>query len=206
MHWKKSAGREYLFRSVDREGNGRSLGPRSPKTEYILSEFQQYKAEAKDRLAGLKQRMVEQARFCKAARIGRVPRVAAAVLRLLEQRGLLGSNILIAGTHCLFAYEARAEVFLDRPLITTMDIDLLWDTRPRLKLVGDEKILAEGLIGILRKADRTFEPIRKEYQRSFFGGVDAKEQVDTVLQGSPETFERHLGPGKPVVNGCFHAD
>ncbi|WP_419656511.1 hypothetical protein [Desulfosarcina variabilis] len=46
MHWKKSAGREYLFRSVDREGNGRSLGPRSPKTEYILSEFQQHKAEA----------------------------------------------------------------------------------------------------------------------------------------------------------------
>lgn len=166
MHWKKSAGREYLFRSVDREGNGKSLGPRSPETERVLSEFQRHKAEIKDRLTGLRQRMAEQARFCKAVRIGRVPQVAAAVLRLLEQRGLLGRNVLIAGTHCLFAYEARAGVFLDRPLMTTTDIDLLWDTRPRLKLVGDDKVRADGLIGILKKADRTFEPVRKRAFRA----------------------------------------
>ncbi len=33
MHWKKSKGREYLFRTLDRYGYGKSLGPRSPETE-----------------------------------------------------------------------------------------------------------------------------------------------------------------------------
>ncbi|MDM8551190.1 hypothetical protein QUF72_13985 [Desulfobacterales bacterium HSG2] len=43
MHWKKSKGREYLFRSHDRFGNGRSLGPRSPETEKIIDEFRKGK-------------------------------------------------------------------------------------------------------------------------------------------------------------------
>ncbi|MGB2930484.1 MAG: hypothetical protein WBB70_16455 [Desulfobacterales bacterium] len=36
MHWKKAKDREYLFRSHDRYGYGKSLGPRSPETEKIL--------------------------------------------------------------------------------------------------------------------------------------------------------------------------
>jgi hypothetical protein len=102
--------------------------------------------------------MAEQARFCKAVRIGRVPQTAAAVPRLLDQRGLLGTNALIAGTHCLFAYEASAGVFIDRPLMATTDICLLRDTRPRLKLMGDHKVRADGLIGILKKADLRMLP------------------------------------------------
>ena len=39
MHWKKAKGREYLFRSRDRYGNGKSMGLRSPETEKILTEF-----------------------------------------------------------------------------------------------------------------------------------------------------------------------
>ena len=35
MHWKKSKGRQDLFRSKDRYGYGKSLGPRSPATEQI---------------------------------------------------------------------------------------------------------------------------------------------------------------------------
>ena len=40
MHWKKSKSREYLFRSRDRFGYGKSLGPRSPETEKILTAIQ----------------------------------------------------------------------------------------------------------------------------------------------------------------------
>ena len=36
MHWKKSKGREYLFRSTDRKGNGKSLGPRNKENEAAL--------------------------------------------------------------------------------------------------------------------------------------------------------------------------
>ena len=37
MHWKKAKGREYLFKTVDRYGNGKSLGVRSKETEKILN-------------------------------------------------------------------------------------------------------------------------------------------------------------------------
>jgi len=48
MHWKKSKGREYLFRSRDRFGYGKSLGLRSPETEKILAQFQQGKQRDHD--------------------------------------------------------------------------------------------------------------------------------------------------------------
>ena len=51
MHWKKAKGREYLFKTRDRYGNGKSLGPRSSKTEKILAEFRRGKQEMKERLA-----------------------------------------------------------------------------------------------------------------------------------------------------------
>jgi len=39
MHWKKSKGKDDLFRSTDRFGYGKSLGPRSSETEKTLREF-----------------------------------------------------------------------------------------------------------------------------------------------------------------------
>lgn len=159
MHWKKSKGREYLFRSLDRFGNGKSLGPRSPETEKIIDEFRKGKQENRERLAALRDRIAEQSRFCKAARIHRVYRLVCAILRLLDQKNMLGKNVIIAGTHAIFGYEAAAGVFLDAPILTTGDLDILWDVRTRLKLMG--MIRKEGLLGILRKADRSFEVLHK---------------------------------------------
>jgi hypothetical protein len=156
MHWKKAKGREYLFRSRDRFGYGKSLGPRSPETEKILQEFRKNKQGAKERLESLKDRLKEQARFCKAAMIQRVPRVAAETLRYLDRQKLLGRNVLIVGTNALYAYEAAAGAYVDTSITATGDPDILWDIRSRLTLVaeGIDKI---GLLDILRKADRSFE-------------------------------------------------
>ncbi len=161
MHWKKSKGREYLFRSLDRLGNGKSLGPRSPETEKIIDEFRKGKQKIRQRLATLRERIAEQARFCKAARIHRVPRLVGAILRLLDQEHKLGKNIIIAGTHAIFGYEVVAGVFLDAPILATGDLDILWDTRTRLKLAGDRTLRNQGLLGILKKADRSFAPLHK---------------------------------------------
>ena len=54
MHWKKSKGKDYLFRSCDRFGYGKSLGARSSETERQLREFRQTKSELKDELSELK--------------------------------------------------------------------------------------------------------------------------------------------------------
>ena len=158
MHWKKAKGRQYLFKTRDRYGYGKSLGPRSTETEKILADFRKAKKEAKDRLANLKQRLNEQSRFCKAAMIQRVPRIVTGVLRVLEQRNLLGQNILVIGTNAMYAYEAAAGVFLDRPLTATRDMDILWDVRPKLTLFAEAETDPIDLIDLLRKADKSFEP------------------------------------------------
>ena len=158
MHWKKAKGRQYLFRTRDRYGNGKSLGPRSPETEKILADFRRSKQQAKERLASIRTRLKEQARFCKAALIQRVPRVVTSILRLLEQHRLLGRDILVVGTNSLYAFEAAGGVFFDNPIMATSDMDLLWDLRGRLSLVSDTDSDRVGIMDILRKVDRSFEP------------------------------------------------
>ncbi|MGD9366531.1 MAG: nucleotidyltransferase domain-containing protein [Desulfobacteraceae bacterium] len=166
MHWKKAKGRAYLFRSMDRYGYGKSLGPRSKETEAIYDEFHNKKKQINERLKQLKDRLKEQARFCKAARIARVPAVVAAILRLLEQHQLLGHNLQIIGTNALYAYEAAAGIFLDSGILATRDMDVLWDIRPRLKLFSTDNIDDKGLIHILKKADRSFDLMGKQSFRA----------------------------------------
>jgi len=157
MHWKKAKGKEYLFKSRDRYGYGESLGPRSSQTEKILADFRSAKTRAKEQLASLKERLKEQARFCKAAMIQRVPRIVTRILVLLDQQNLLGRHVVVAGTNAMYAYEAAAGVFLDPPLMATMDMDILWDVRSGITLAGSDGMDRTGLIDILRKADRSFE-------------------------------------------------
>mgnify|MGYP001816748273 CR=1 FL=1 len=79
MHWKKAKGKQYLFRSLDRYGYGKSLGARSEETEKIYQDFHSKKKQIADRLKALKEKLKEQARFCRAARIARVPRIVTAI-------------------------------------------------------------------------------------------------------------------------------
>lgn len=159
MHWKKAKGKEYLFKSMDRFGNGRSLGPRSPTTEEIFSSFQAGKQKANDRLRHLKQRLNDQARYVKAARIQRVPATLARILRVLDRENLLGKQIKVIGTNALYAYESLAGVFFKRSMTATQDADILWDIRPKLTLVTDQANNRLGFLNLIQKADNSFEPL-----------------------------------------------
>jgi len=117
MHWKKSKGKEYLFKTVDRNGNGKSLGPRSNETENILSQFQKGKQSAKTNLESLKIRLTEQSRFCKAAKINHVPKIVTQILRILSQKKLLGKSLMVVGTNAMYAYEMAAGVYFDFSII-----------------------------------------------------------------------------------------
>lgn len=68
--------------------------------------------------------------------LGRVPTTAARILRDLDERDLLGHQLFVVGTNALFAYEARAGVRFAAELIATGDVDLPFDYRRRLSLVG----------------------------------------------------------------------
>ena len=56
MHWKTIAGKEYLYKTLDRKGNAKSLGVRSDASEAIARQFNEHKALAKARLASLTQK------------------------------------------------------------------------------------------------------------------------------------------------------
>ena len=186
MHWKKAKGRDYLFRSRDRFGYGKSLGTRSPETELTYREFHENKKNLQQNLQELRGRLKEQARFCKAARIARVPRIVGSILRLLDTQKLLGTNLQVVGTNALYAYEAAAGIFFDSGLMATQDMDLLWDVRFRPQLHEDQKIGGKGLFSILQQADPSFELVRKRG----FRAVNRKGYMVDLLK--PEPKPAHL--------------
>jgi hypothetical protein len=150
MHWKKIRGREYLYRYRDRYGHGESLGPRSEHTERLFADFSRERREVAARLQRAQSQLREQARFCRAALIHRVPTVVARILRRLEQDDL-GRNLLVLGAAAIHAYEFAAGVFLE-----SSGPDLLAEARRRLTLAGNGKMAAEHLARLLRQVDRSF--------------------------------------------------
>jgi hypothetical protein len=169
MRWKTIRGKEYLFKDRDRRGNGKSLGPRSEETEAVLSSFQAGRAGAQERLRLVNEKIQEQARLNKALRLNRVPNVIARVLRELDNAGLR-EDFTVIGTQALYAYEAAAGVHFILELLASGDVDLLYDARKKLTVVSD-KLDGHGLLGLLKKADRTFECIRENGYRAANAGL-----------------------------------
>jgi hypothetical protein len=168
LYWKTVAGCDYLVRTTGPHRGNRSLGPRSPKTEEAFREFTETKRDLNARIRSINQEVARQAKFCVAAGVNRVPRLAADIVRSLDASGLLGSHLIILGSHALYAYEMAAGVQLKAGLLQTEDLDTLLNTKTEMELAGS--IRSAGLLGILQRVDRTFKPQRK---RSF-RAVNAK--------------------------------
>ncbi|WP_051690571.1 MULTISPECIES: GSU2403 family nucleotidyltransferase fold protein [Acidithiobacillus] len=185
MSWQKVGDKEYLVRS---EGNSikKSLGPRSPETEQVLSDFAQKKHAIEERLSGLKDRLNRQSAICRAMNLGRVSRLTGDILRALANAGLGHKTTMIIGTNALYAYESMAGVHFDSDLLATNDLDVLWDARSKLKLAA--QVPGEGLIAILKKVDKSFEVMRSAKFRAVNKNgfmVDLlREHVD--MRTSPE--------------------
>jgi hypothetical protein len=154
MLWKSAAGKEYLFKLAGRRGYGRSMGLRSPETEKVHADFHAGKAREKERTQALRARMDEQVRFNRAALIGRVPVLVVRLLEKLRQSGFGTHNLVVIGTNALYAYESMAGIFFEAAITATSDIDLLWDTRSRLKLVSQDP---PSLLKLLQAIDSSFE-------------------------------------------------
>lgn len=176
MRWKTVRSTEYLFRDRDRNGNGKSLGPRSAETEALLAAFTAGRDVAKERLRLITEKIEEQARLNKALRINRVPRVVARVLRELDRAGL-HDGFTVIGTQALHAYEAAAGTHFLLELLATGDVDLLYDARQKMTVVS-EKLDGNGLLGLLKKADKTFECVRENGYRAANAG---QFMVDLVI-------------------------
>lgn len=180
LRWKTIHGRRRLFRQRDREGNGSIVKAEGGDAERLLGEFQEGKARAKARFATMTARVDEQARLNRALRVSRAPEVVARICRALDAEGL-GKDFVVIGTNAMFAYEAAAGVAFLTELLASGDIDLLYDARKKLTLVS-RKLGGEGLNGLLRKADRSFQPLRKRHFRAV---NDDGFMVDLVVPRRP---------------------
>lgn len=185
VFWKTVRGHEYLIKSNKAQGTYKSLGPRSPETERLLESFASGKEAARERLQQMAASVDEIIGMARGVRINRVPAIVGATLRELDDQGLLGKNIMVIGTNALYAYESAVGVRFDAGLMATGDMDLLWDSRSKLKIVSlkgqRHSIEGVGVLSALRKVDKTFEPVEK----SGFRAVNSSGFYVDLLKATP---------------------
>jgi hypothetical protein len=153
MGFEARDGKDYLYRRVG--GAGKSLGPRSEQTEEQLARFKDGREENRARLQRLQDSLDKQAAILRGLRDGRLPVVAARILRELRLHSRQ-SRIRVVGTNALYAYEALAGVRFEVGATATSDTDLLHDDRNRLRLLTDERRLI-GLAEMIKsRIDASF--------------------------------------------------
>ena len=155
MRWKFVSNKEYLIRLMNARGDGRSLGVRNSETEEIYRQFMAGKELNQEKYLGLGEKIKTQKRLNRALRLGRMPSVIGDILIALDQVQAL-SDFRVVGTHALFAYEALAAVEFKIELLASGDVDLLYDNRRSLSIVA-KKMDNQGLLGLLKKVDKSFE-------------------------------------------------
>lgn len=167
MVWAEANGTEYLVRSYYDDENRRrqkSLGIRSEAGERLRAKFEVERREAISNRKALDVALDRQAAINQALGLGRVPPIAASILRLLDRRGWLGAGIRVAGTNALYAYEAACAVHFDPEILSTSDIDFLMDARQKLFLIGDSDFAPPNLIDLLKTVDGTFKRSGRMYR------------------------------------------
>ena len=178
MKWiVRGEGRQYLFRQRNSRGDGKSLEPRSEQTEQVFRRFHARKAELRERRDSLLAEIKRQSAFCRAVGVNRVPAISARIARAIE-----GAHLQVVGTHALYAYETLAGVRFRSNLLTTLGLDLLWDAGRQLTLAQDPARPGEGLMALLKKADKTFERLDGSPCRA----VNAKGFMVDLITPAPE--------------------
>jgi len=192
MRWKHVSGKDYLLRLTSASGNSKSLGARSLETEQIYEQFQAGKALTEEKYQNLKHRLESQRKLNRAVRLGRLPTIIGEILLALDKSQAL-SELRVVGTHAIFAYESMAAVELKMELLASGDIDLLFDVRKQISLIA-KKLDGEGLLGLLKKVDKTFETSSEQGFRAINKDgfmVDLIGQDKGMLAPKPEIIAKN---------------
>ena len=112
---------------------------------------------------------------------------------MLDKAGLLGAQLIVLGSHSLYAYEGAAGVQLKEGLLQTEDLDTLLDTGTGLKLA--EEARTKGFLGLLRSVDKTFS-ISED---ASFRAVNVKGFMVDLLRPPVEGNLPSIGLGKDLV-------
>jgi len=115
--------------------------------------------------------------------------VVGRILREIDRAGLLDS-FTVLGTQALYGYEAAGGVQFLLELLASGDVDLLYAPRKGVTL-ATRRLEGEGLLGLLKKADRSFECVRKRGFRAANAGqfmVDLIVAPRSMRDSQPITF------------------
>jgi hypothetical protein len=182
MKWRPRGEKEYLYRV--RGGTETSLGVRSPETEQLKANYVAARNRLRARLSRLDKRLHEMARVNRALRLNRVPRPAAAMLRKLDDEGLIGRQLIVVGTNALFAYEARIGMQPGSDLLATREVDVLYDARRTLRFLSEE-VKRDGIMGLLKSVDPSFhrskEPYRVANDDGYLVDLNCPEDKDLIV-------------------------
>lgn len=194
LDWEERNGRRYLYRR--KGGTVKSFGLFGPETERARSAFQKGKEENAERLRVLSGEMDRQAAVLRAIGAGRIPVMAARILRTFAtQRDRPPARVI--GTNALYAFEAMAGVRFDSASTATGDIDFLIDDRNRMKLVTEEQEPI-GLMSMIQKqVDRTF---KSRGPRDFRLTNDKGYMVEFV-RPEPRPIYRKMPGAEPLTEG-----
>lgn len=146
---KEIKGHAYLYELVDRDGNGKSLGPFDSGAERKLADYQQQKAALKERRQGTLETLDATTRMYRALRLPLIDSPAGDILRKLDSHDFLGRLVMVVGTNAIPVYCLEANAFMVDMPDQTADFDLAWAP------IGptDEDDL---LFPILKEADSTY--------------------------------------------------
>lgn len=161
MIWRELRGTRTLIRT-SASGGQKSIGPHSDETQKLFDSFMARKSSLEDRVKALKTQLAIQQRLNRAHRVGRVPNIVVNIINALENAGVQ-EHFMVVGTHALYAFEMAAGVRISEQAMATRDVDMLFDTRKRVSFLTAMKNLDSSLIGLLRKADSSFEVVENQY-------------------------------------------
>ncbi len=160
MIWRELRGKRTLIRTSS-SGAQKSLGVQSDENLALFNSFVARKSSIEERVKALKSQLAIQQRLNRAQRVGRVPNIVVSVLNALDSAGLQ-ENFKVVGTHALYAFEIAAGVRIGEAAMATRDVDMLFDSRKRLAFFSAMQKLDSSLIGLLRKADPSFEVVEDQ--------------------------------------------
>lgn len=157
MLWQKTKdGRELLTKENLNTKKRDYLGERSEQTEQIRADFQRQKSDIKERLSELKIKMQKDQKLNKIEGLARTPKELVALFKKINELGM-SSKIIVVGTNSLYAYEARANIFIEDEHLSTYDIDLFNKREKGISFIFSDSIPTLKAIDFLHLIDKTFE-------------------------------------------------
>lgn len=197
LQWKSRNGKDYLYEVRNRRGDSTSLGPRSPETESLYAAYEnrrEARQTARSRADAVRAAMSDTLRQYRSLRLPMIDIMAGKVLRMADERGLMGSALLVVGTNTMAVYEIEARERFATGLDSTNDFDMTWAAREpvayALRAPGNAPIM-----DMLKEVDETFSC---NYEKPFQARNAEAYEVEILIAPSVVANYPAAEPLRPV--------